>query len=126
MEKQFFKAVSLLLFIPLLHFATAAMLPDFAKIQIPHLLIMYGILAMLTIIHLFVVRMVARRHRQQSAMIVMALNMLKMILSIVLLFAIVVPLTGKGGAVAINFGVAYFFFLIFDSKLVILILNSKE
>lgn len=125
MEKLF-KTLSLLLFIPLLHFATVAVYPGFAKIRIPHLLMIYGILAMLTGVHLFVVRTIVRRHHEQSAIIVMGLNMLKMILSIVLLFVVVVPFAGKGGAVAINFGLAYFFFLIFDSKIVIMLLNSKE
>ena len=90
------------------------------------MLLMYGILCVLTTIHLFVVRVVVRRHQEQAAMIVMALNMLKMLLSIVLLFVIVVPFTGKGGAVALNFGVAYLFFLIFDSQLVLLMMRGDN
>ena len=114
------------LFIPALHFLTAALWPAFVKIQIPHILLIYGILAVLTVLHLFVVRIVAQRHRQQAAMIVMALNMFRMLLSIVLLFVVVVPLTGKSGAVGINFAVAYLFFLLFDSQLVVLLLNKEK
>ena len=124
--KSLLKSLSWILLIPFLHIAAALFLPDFVRVAFPHLLLMYGILCTLTVIHLFVVRTVVRRHQQQAPMIVMALNMLKMLLSIVLLFVIVVPFTGKGGAVAINFGVAYLFFLIFDSQLVLLMMRGNN
>ena len=124
MDSRFVKSITGVLVIPTAHFLTALFWPSFVSIQIPHLLLIYGILATLTAVHLFVVRIVVNRHRQQAAMIVMALNMLKMFLSILLLFVVVVPLTGKSSAVGINFAVAYVFFLIFDSKLVILLLNK--
>ena len=50
--------------------------------------------------------------------------MLKMLLSIVLLFVLIVPFAGKSAAVGINFAVAYLFFLVFDSQIVILLLNK--
>lgn len=124
--KSLLKSLSWILLIPFLHIAAALFIPDFVSIALPHLLLMYGILCGLTVVHLFVVRRVVRRHKQQSAMIVMAMNMLKMLLSIVLLFVVVVPFTGKGGAVAVNFGVAYLFFLIFDSQLVLLMLRGDN
>ena len=124
--KSLLKSLSWILLIPLLHIVVALLCPDFVRIALPHLLLMYGILCGLTVVHLLVVGKVVRRRQQQSAMIVMALNMLKMLLSIVLLFVIVVPFTGKGGAVAINFGVAYLFFLIFDSQLVILMMRGDN
>lgn len=88
------------------------------------MLLIYGILTVLTIAHLIVVRVIVSRHRQQAPMIVMALNMLKMLLSVVLLFVVVVPFTGKDAAVGINFAVAYVFFLIFDSQIVILMMKE--
>lgn len=124
--KSLLKSLSWILLIPFLHIVTALLWPDFTQVAFPHLLLMYGILCVLTTIHLFVVRAVVRRHQEQAAMIVMALNMLKMLLSIVLLFVIVVPFTGKGGAVALNFGVAYLFFLIFDSQLVLLMMRGDN
>ena len=124
--KSLLKSLSWILLIPFLHIVTALLWPDFTKVAFPHLLLMYGILCVLTTIHLFVVRVVVHRHQEQAAMIVMALNMLKMLLSIVLLFVIVVPFTGKGGAVALNFGVAYLFFLIFDSQLVLLMMRGDN
>ena len=124
--KSLLKSLSWILLIPFLHIAAALFIPDFVRIALPHLLLMYGILCGLTVVHLFVVSRVVRRHQQQSAMIVMAMNMLKMLLSIVLLFVVVVPFTGKGGAVAVNFGVAYLFFLIFDSQLVLLMLRDNN
>ena len=124
--KILLKSLSWILLIPFLHIVTTLLWPDFIQVAFPHLLLMYGILCVMTTIHLFVVRVVVRRHQEQAAMIVMALNMLKMLLSIVLLFVIVVPLTGKGGAVALNFGVAYLFFLIFDSQLVLLMMRGDN
>lgn len=124
MDSRFVKSITGALVIPTAHFLTAMLWPSFVSIQIPHLLLIYGILATLTALHLFMVRIVVNRHRQQAAMIVMALNMLKMFLSILLLFVVVVPLTGKSSAVGINFAVAYVFFLIFDSQIVILLLNK--
>ena len=90
----------------------------------PYVLLIYGILFSLTMVHLFVVRTVVRRKRQQAAMIVMALNMLKMLLSVVLLFVVIVPFTGKDAAVGINFAAAYVFFLIFDSQIVLLMMKE--
>ena len=124
--KSLLKSLSWILLIPFLHIVTALLWPSFVQVAFPHLLLMYGILCVLTTIHLFVVRAVVRRHQEQAAMIVMALNMLKMLLSIVLLFVIVVPFTGKGGAVALTFGVAYLFFLIFDSQLVRLMMRGDN
>jgi uncharacterized membrane protein len=125
MNKRYLKTVSTIAFIPLLHFAAAFLWPDTVKIAIAHLLLIYGILATLTVIHLIIVRIVASRHHQEAPMIVMALNMFKMLLAIVLLFVAVVPLTGKGASVGINFAVAYVFFLIFDSQTVLMLLNSN-
>ena len=88
------------------------------------MLLIYGILCALTVVHLIVVRAVVRRHCEQAPMIVMALNMFKMLLSVVLLFVAVVPFTGKDAAVGINFAVAYVFFLIFDSQIVILMMKE--
>lgn len=126
MDSRFVKSITGALVLPTAHFLIAALWPAFVKIQIPHILLIYGILGVLTVLHLFVVRIVAQRHQQQAAMIVMALNMLKMLLSVILLFVVVVPFTGKSGAVGINFAVAYVFYLIFDSQIVILLLNGRE
>lgn len=126
MDSRFVKSITGALVIPTAHFLIAALWPAFVKIQIPHILLIYGILGVLTVLHLFVVRIVAQRHQQQAAMIVMALNMLKMLLSVILLFVVIVPFTGKSGAVGINFAVAYVFYLIFDSQIVILLLNGRE
>ena len=119
MEKQLFKSLSVIAFIPLLHFLTAALWPETVKIGVAHLLLIYGILCLLTGVHLFVTKIVTSRKPESAPIIIMGLNMLKMILSIVLLFVVVVPLTGKGAAVALNFAVAYLCFLIFDSMMVI-------
>ena len=119
MENRILKTVSLIAFIPLLHFGVAWFCPETVKISVAHLLLIYGILCMLTGVHLFVTRTVTHRKRESAPIIIMGLNMLKMLLSIVLLFVIVVPLTGKGAAVALNFAVAYLCFLIFDSMMVI-------
>ena len=124
MNNRLANSLSTTLIIPVLHFLTALLWPQFVRVQIPHLLLIYGILAALTVAHLFVVRIIARRNRQQSAMIVMAMNMLKMLLSVVLLFVVVVPLAGKSAVVGINFAVAYLFFLVFDSQIVIMLLKE--
>lgn len=126
MDNRVVKSITGVLVIPAIHFLAAVLWPAFVKIQIPHILLIYGILGVLTVLHLFVVRIVSQRHRQQAAMIVMALNMLKMLLSVILLFVVVVPFTGKSGAVGVNFAVAYVFYLIFDSQIVILLLNGRE
>ena len=126
MDNRVVKSITGVLVIPAAHFLAAVLWPSFVKIQIPHLLLIYGILGALTVLHLFVVRIVAQRHRQQAAMIVMALNMLKMLLSVILLFVVVVPFTGKSGAVGVNFAVAYVFYLVFDSQIVILLLNGRK
>ena len=124
MEKSIIKSVSITLVIPVLHFLTALLWPATVRIAIEHLLLIYGILTVLTCAHLFVVKMVASRNKKQAPLIVVALNMLKMLLSIVLLFVVVVPFTGKSAAVGINFAVAYLFYLIFDSQIVILLLRE--
>ena len=126
MNNRVVKSITGVLVIPAAHFLAAALWPAFVKIQIPYILLIYGILGVLTVLHLFVVRIVSQRHQQQAAMIVMALNMLKMLLSVILLFVVIVPFTGKSGAVGINFAVAYVFYLIFDSQIVILLLNGWE
>ena len=122
--KSILKSLSWILLIPFVHVLTAYLWPDFVRVELPYLLLIYGILCALTVVHLFVVRAVVRRHREQAPMIVMALNMLKMLLSVVLLFVVVVPFTGKDAAVGINFAVAYVFFLIFDSQIVILMMKE--
>ena len=122
--KSILKSLSWILLIPFVHVLTAYLWPDFVRVELPYLLLIYGILCALTVIHLIVVRAVVRRHREQAPMIVMALNMFKMLLSVVLLFVAVVPFTGKDAAVGINFAVAYVFFLIFDSQIVILMMKE--
>ena len=124
MEKQITKSVSITLIIPVLHFLTALLWPSMVKIELAHLLLIYGMLCMLTGLHLFVVKIIASRNKEQAPIIVVGLNMLKMLLSIVLLFVLIVPLAGKSAAVGINFAVAYLFFLVFDSQIVILLLNK--
>lgn len=124
MNNRIFKSLSIISFIPLLHFLTAVICPGAVKIEVAHLLLIYGILCLLTGAHLFVTKAITRNKRESAPIIVMGLNMLKMILSIVLLFVVVVPLTGKGAAVALNFAVAYMFFLIFDSQIVILMMKE--
>lgn len=98
--------------------------PETVKIAVAHLLLIYGILCLLTGLHLFVTKIITRNKNEQAPIIIMALNMLKMILSIILLFVVVVPLAGKGAAVALNFAVAYLFFLVFDSQMVILMMRK--
>lgn len=124
MSKRIMSSVSLAFVIPLIHFLLTALVPDVMRMTIPHLLLIYAILLALTILHLFVARLVTRKFAQQASLIIVALNMLKMILSVVLLVLVVVPITGKGGAVALNFMGAYIFFLIFDSQMVILLLTG--
>lgn len=122
--KSILKSLSWILLIPFAHLSAALLCPDFVRVELPYVLLIYGILTVLTIAHLIVVRVIVSRHRQQAPMIVMALNMLKMLLSVVLLFVVVVPFTGKDAAVGINFAVAYVFFLIFDSQIVILMMKE--
>ena len=122
--KSILKSLSWILLVPLIHLLTAYLYPDFVRVKMPYVLLIYGILFSLTMVHLFVVRTVVRRKRQQAAMIVMALNMLKMLLSVVLLFVVIVPFTGKDAAVGINFAAAYVFFLIFDSQIVLLMMKE--
>ncbi|MBO7496040.1 MAG: hypothetical protein J6T98_05765 [Salinivirgaceae bacterium] len=124
MEKRIANSVTLTLIIPVLHFLAALLWPSMVKIEMAHLLITYGMLSLLTGIHLFVVKIVAGRNKEQAPIIIVGLNMLKMLLSIVLLFVLIVPLTGKSAAVGINFTVAYLFFLVFDSQIVILLLKD--
>lgn len=126
MGKKIMSSASLAFAIPLIHFLLAALVPNVMQMTFAHLLLIYAILLALTILHLFVARLVARKFEQQASLIIIALNMLKMILSVVLLFLIVVPITGKGGAVALNFMGAYIFFLIFDSQMVILLLTGGK
>lgn len=116
---NFLKSLSFTLLLPFIHLTATLLWPGFVRVALPHVLLIYGILTVLTIAHLLVVRVIVLRHRQQAPLIVMAMNMLKMLLSIVLLFVVVVPFTGKDAAVGINFAVAYVFFLIFDSQMVI-------
>jgi hypothetical protein len=124
MDKRIAKTVSYTLIIPMLHFLTAMLWPQTVGMELAHLLLVYGTLCLLTGAHLFVVRIVARRNKQQAPIIIVGLNMLKMLLSVVLLFVVVVPFAGKGAAVAINFAVSYLFFLLFDSQIVILLLKE--
>lgn len=126
MSKKIMSSVSLAFIIPLIHFLLTALVPDIMQMTLSHLLLIYAILLALTILHLFVARLVARKFEQQASLIIVALNMLKMILSVVLLFLIVVPVTGKGGAVALNFMGAYIFYLVFDSQMVILLLTGGK
>ena len=126
MSKKNMSSASLAFAIPLIHFLLTAFFPELMQMTLPHLLLIYAILLALTIFHLFVARLVARKFEQQASLIIVVLNMLKMILSVVLLFLIVVPITGKGGAVALNFMGAYIFFLVFDSQMVIMLLTGGK
>jgi len=121
MKKKFLPATLLIL----AHFATVALVPDFAGISIAHLLIIYGILVMLTAIHVAGSFFAKKFFPAQAGLIVIVLNMIKMVLAMVLLFVVVVPIAGKNASVAINFLVAYFFFIFLDSVLAILILNRN-
>lgn len=122
MQKNFFPAVALII----AHFAVAIFAPDFVGVSIAHLLIIYGILATLTALHILCSIVVKKQFSEQAGLIVIALNMLKMILAMILLFVVVVPLAGKSATVAINFLVAYFAFIFLDSVFAILILNKDK
>ncbi len=111
--------------IPLLHFFVALTAPGFVAISLLHLLLIYGLLLGLTFIYTLGVRFAVKMFPAQSSLFVLIFNMLKMVISIVLLFAVVVPLTGKGSAVAVNFMIAYMFFLLIDSLLAIIILHRQ-
>lgn len=116
----------IILCIPVVHIILSLVAPTFVIMAFKHLLLTYGMLLLLTFFHLLFVRIASRRLPEQAALITMGLNLFKMIISIALLFVIVVPLAGKGGATAVNFAVAYLFFLILDSQLAIYILNSEK
>lgn len=122
--KKLVTSAFLVFVVPFIHFLLALAAPSLVKLSFVHILLIYSMLAILTAVHLFVVKKISQNKKDQAPLIVVALNMLKMIVSVVLLFVVVVPFTGKGGAVALNFAAAYFFFLVFDSQMVILLLNS--
>lgn len=124
--KKLTTSIVFILIVPIAHFLLALLAPSLVQLKFAHILLIYGILATLTLVHLFVVKRIVHSHKEQSPIIIMALNMVKMIASLVLLFVIVVPQAGKGGAVALNFAAAYFTFLIFDSQMVVLMLTDKE
>lgn len=124
--KKLTTSIVFILIVPIAHFLLALLAPSLVQLKFAHILLIYGILATLTLVHLFVVERIVHSHKEQAPIIIMALNMVKMIASLVLLFVIVVPQAGKGGAVALNFAAAYFTFLIFDSQMVVLMLTDKE
>lgn len=125
MNNRFSFSFLLAALIIIAHFTLAMLAPDFVSVSLPHLLVIYGILASLTLLHLLGSYFVKNHFPEQAGLIVIAMNMLKMLLAMILLFVVVIPLTGKGVAVAVNFMVAYFFFIFIDSILSIILLTHK-
>lgn len=107
------------------HFLLALFAPDFVSVSVPHLLVIYGILASLTLLHILLSHFAKKLFPAQAGLIVIALNIFKMLLAMILLFVVVIPLTGKSAAVGINFMVAYFFFIYIDSVLSIILLTRN-
>lgn len=125
MNNRFSFSFLLAALIVIAHFLLAVLAPGFVSVSVAHLLVIYGILACLTMLHIGLSCLVKKAFPAQAGLIVIAMNMLKMLLAMILLFVIVVPLTGKGAAVGINFMVAYFFFIFVDSILSIILLTRK-
>ena len=125
MNNRFSFSFLLAALIVISHFLLAVLVPEFVSVSIAHLLVIYGILACLTLLHLALSFFAKRAFPEQAGLIVIAMNMLKMILAMVMLFVVIIPLTGKSVAVAVNFMVAYFFFIFVDSILSIIMLTRK-